>query len=309
MKAIPFLFSIFISASLIAQNSTTISERLGYDKDAKLLILHADDLGVAHSVNEASFKALKSGAVSSASIMVPCPWLLEVAALSKQNPGLDLGLHLTLTAEWEQYKWGGVSSSSAISSLLNEEGYFFDNTNTVMNHGNPEEVRTEIQAQIDQAIRVGIQPTHLDSHMGTLFTSPALFRVYVETGQKNRIPVFVPQQATALFTDDFPMTDDIIPIQTVGMAGASGDLDKWNEFYIGMLDNIQPGLNEIIVHLGNDDDELQAVTINHPDFGSAWRAMDMTVVESKEFQDALKERNIQLVTYREIQELVYGGDE
>ncbi|MCA6078838.1 polysaccharide deacetylase family protein [Fulvivirga sedimenti] len=309
MKASILFSLLIISSSVLAQNATSISERLGYDKDAKLLILHADDLGVAHSVNDASFRALKSGAVSSASIMVPCPWLLEVAEMSRETPGLDLGLHLTLTAEWEQYKWDGVSPSSEISSLLNDEGYFYDNTTVVMNEGDPEEVRRELQAQIDLARKVGIQPTHLDSHMGTLFTSPTLFRVYVETGQKNRLPVFVPQQATALFTDDFPITDDIIPIQTVGMAGAGNNLDQWQEFYIGMLDNIQPGINEIIVHLGHDDDELQAVTVNHPDFGATWRSMDLKVVESQAFQQALQERNIILVTYREIQELVYGGDE
>ena len=309
MKLLAIILLLPISVCSFGQSAPTISERLGYEKDAKLLILHADDLGVAHSVNEASVRALASGSVSSASIMVPCPWLLEVAAIARQYPDFDLGLHLTLTAEWEQYKWNGVSASSAIPSLLNEEGYFYDNTNDVRLKGNAEEIRKEIQAQIDLARKVGIHPTHLDSHMGALFTTPEIFRVYVETGQKNRIPVFVPKQAAALFTEDFPLPEDVVLLEYLGGIGTDVDPSDWLETYIGILDNIVPGLNEIIVHLGFDDDELQAVTINHPDFGATWRSLDLQVMESPEFKKALADRNIKLVTYREIQELLYGSDE
>lgn len=305
MKALlPVL--LFLPLMINAQTEQGISERLGYDKDAKLLILHADDLGVAHSVNEASVRALMSGAISSASIMVPCPWLLEIAEAAKANPDFDLGLHLTVTAEWEQYKWDGVRASSEISSILNEDGYMYNNTNDVMNKAVVSEVAMELQAQVDLARQVGISPTHLDSHMGALFTTPELFRTYVETGISNEIPVFVPTEAMALVPENSPLREHIIPVEYLGSAEPGIAPGDWEKHYIGLLDNCKPGVNEIIVHLGFDDDELQAVTINHPDFGAKWRSLDLQVVESPSFQKAMKDRNIQLVTYREIQELLYG---
>ena len=294
-----------IPVMIYGQSEKSISERLGYEKDAKLLILHADDLGVAHSVNEASVRALSSGAISSASIMVPCPWLLEIADVAKDNPEFDLGLHLTLTAEWEQYKWDGVRSSSEISSILNEDGFMYDNTDDVMNKAVIAEVARELQAQVDLARKVGIKPTHLDSHMGALFTTPELFQTYVETGITNKIPVFVPTQAMAFIPEDSPVREHIIPIEYLGSAEPEVEHKDWEKHYISLLDNCKAGVNEIIVHLGFDDDELQAITINHPDFGATWRSLDLQVVESPSFRQALKERNIQLVTYREIQELLF----
>src|ERR1700692_1246271 len=100
----------------------TIAERLGYPPDSKLLILHADDLAVAHSEDAASFDALDRGAATSASIMIPCPWLTEVAAYAKAHPDADLGLHLTLTSEWSTYRWGSVAPSNQVSSLLDPPG-------------------------------------------------------------------------------------------------------------------------------------------------------------------------------------------
>ena len=103
----PICFAVLLALNLTAQTKS-IAERLGYPADAKLLILHADDLAVAHSVDSASFDALNTGAVSSASIMVPCPWLTEVAEYAKTHPDADLGLHLTLTSEWKTYRWGSI---------------------------------------------------------------------------------------------------------------------------------------------------------------------------------------------------------
>src|SRR6266403_6085820 len=118
---------VFATGDARAQNKT-VAERLGYSADSKLLIVHADDLAVAHSVDTASFDALDKNAVTSASIMVPCPWLTEVAAYAKNHPDADLGLHLTLTSEWKIYRWGPVESKDKVRSLLDPSGYLWPET-------------------------------------------------------------------------------------------------------------------------------------------------------------------------------------
>ncbi|HKG46216.1 MAG TPA: polysaccharide deacetylase family protein, partial [Pyrinomonadaceae bacterium] len=158
---------LLLLTAAIAQEKN-LAERLGYARDAKLLIVHADDLGMAHSVNAATIKALETGLVNSGSIMVPCPWLSEVAAFARANPQADLGLHLTLTSEWTSFRWGPVSSRDRVSSLLDKEGYFYLTESEAAAHADPNQVEMEITAQIERARALGIRPTHLDSHMGTL---------------------------------------------------------------------------------------------------------------------------------------------
>src|SRR5215216_5920765 len=134
----------------------TVAERLGYPRDAKLLIVHADDLGMAHSVNAATMKAFETGLVNSGSIMVPCPWLPEIAAYARANPQADLGLHLTLTSEWTSFRWGPVTSKDRVSSLLDKNGYFHLLETEAASHADPKEVELEIRAQIERARAFGI---------------------------------------------------------------------------------------------------------------------------------------------------------
>src|SRR5690242_1779848 len=134
------IFLILISAASHAQ---TTAERLGYPADTKLLIIHADDIGVSHSENEASIKAFEKGAISSGSIMVPCPWLPEIGNYAKAHPNIDLGLHLTLTAEWRDYKWGGVLQRSEEPTLVDERGFFPDNSEAVAKSAKIAEVEKE----------------------------------------------------------------------------------------------------------------------------------------------------------------------
>jgi len=143
----------------LAQNKVSIAERLGFVRDAKLLIVHADDVGMTHAVNAATIKALESGGVNSASIMVACPWFPEIAEYAKAHPEADFGLHLTLTSERVYYRWGPVAPRDRVASLVDENGYFWHDW-TAATRIEPKEVELELRAQIERAYAMGIRPTH-----------------------------------------------------------------------------------------------------------------------------------------------------
>ncbi len=187
LQAMVIALLLAIGANARAQTKT-VAERLGYPPDSKLLIVHADDLAVAHSVDAASFDALDKNAVTSASVMVPCPWLNEVAAYAKEHPNADLGLHLTLTSEWKIYRWGPVEAKDRVPSLLDPAGYLWPETAPAAQNIKPEEAEREIRAQIERAIAAGIHPTHLDSHMGVLFATPELFAVFTKVAHDYKLP-------------------------------------------------------------------------------------------------------------------------
>src|SRR5678816_2671707 len=148
---------LLLIASTLPAQTKTLAERLGHPRDSKLLILHADDLGVAHSVDAASFDALDRGAVSSASIMMPTPWVTEVAAYAKAHPNADLGLHLTLNSEWNTYRWGGLAPRDQTSSLHDPDGTMPRDPDVVWKRAKPEEVEKELRAQIDRAYAIGLK--------------------------------------------------------------------------------------------------------------------------------------------------------
>jgi len=293
---------LFVASSLPAQ-TRTVAERLGYPRDAKLLILHADDLGFAHSANAASFDALDKGVISSASIMVPTPWMTEVAAYARAHPDADLGLHLTLTAEWETYRWGSVESKDKVPSLLDPDGTFPNNDSVVAVRAKQEEIELELRAQIQRAMALGIRPTHLDSHMGSLFTTPALLATYVKLAHEYHLP-FLALRNNPFGGPPMPLEPNDIPLDALIQAFEDGPAEKWKEFYLNAIANLKPGLTEIIVHLGHDDAELQAVTVNHAPWGSAWRQRDYNVVNSPEFKKALQDNKVVLIKWRDLQKLV-----
>jgi len=301
--AVVATFLLAIGTNGRAQPKTT-AERLGYSADAKLLIIHADDLAVAHSVDSASFDALDKNAVTSASVMVPCPRLNEVAAYAKEHPNADLGLHLTLTSEWKSYRWGPVEAKDKVASLLDSSGYLWPETAPAAQNIKPEEAEREIRAQIEKAIAAGIHPTHLDSHMGVLFSRPDLFAVYVKIAHDYHLPFLalrVADERAKLLT---LLSEKDVVVDSIVMANPNVRAGEWKEFYENAVKNQKPGLTEMIVHLGHNDPELQAVTIDHPDFGSAWRQRDYDFVTSPEFKKMLEENRIVLVKWRDLQKLL-----
>jgi predicted glycoside hydrolase/deacetylase ChbG (UPF0249 family) len=297
------IVSLTLASALPAQATRTVAERLGYPANSKLLILHADDLGVAHSENAASFDALDKGAINSASIMIPTPWVTEVAAYAKAHPNADLGLHLTLTSEWETYRWGSTESRDKVPSLHDADGTLPRATSTVLTRAKLDEVERELRAQIDRAYALGIKPTHVDSHMGALFNSPELIATYVKVARAYKLPFLGSLRAMPVARQS-PFNETDVLLDAVVIADERVPKDKWKEFYLKAVNDLKPGLTEIIVHLGYDDAELQAVTVNHEAYGSAWRQRDVDVVHSAEFKKALKDNNVVLVTWRELGKLM-----
>src|SRR5258705_12975067 len=151
-----------------------LNVRLGYPADSKLLIINADDLAMSHSENDASLTALDQKLVTSATVMVPAPWFGEVAAYARTHPDADLGLHLTLTAEWQTFRWGPVTPRTLVPSLVGPDGFFYSTTQDFARHPKVEEVQTEVRAQTNRATSIGLDPTHLDAHMHALYATPQL---------------------------------------------------------------------------------------------------------------------------------------
>jgi predicted glycoside hydrolase/deacetylase ChbG (UPF0249 family) len=283
----------------------TIAERLGYQRDAKLLIVHADDLGMTHSINAATIKAFETGLVNSGSIMVPCPWLSEIAAYARSNPQADLGLHLTLTSEWTSFRWGPVTSKDRVKSLLDKDGYLYLLETEAASHADPKEVELEINAQIERARALGIQPTHLDSHMGTLYQNKALFEVFLRVARNNKLPVRI---AKSWFgrADFLPATlkpDDVYIDRVLDINPTVGPND-WAGFYSDAIRNLEPGVTEVVIHLAYDDAEMRGATVNHPDWGAAWRQRDFDFFTSEAFRKLLQENKIKLITWRELGKLI-----
>ena len=282
-----------------------LAQQLGYTSSDKLLIIHADDLGLARSVNKASFEALSKEFVNSASVMMPSPFAEEVAAYYLEHPQIDLGLHLTFTAEWTDYKWPGVAPANKIETLLDDEGFLHQKKVTVIKEGINAEIKTELQAQIDYARALGMSPTHMDSHEGTLFFDPAFFRTYIEVGHQNQIPVFVPKLLAPHFDEHFPLPPQVVLVDQMFMALKGTELDAMESYYVEVLSSIKPGLNQLLVHLAFDDEEIKAITKDREAYGAKWRAKDYQVVSSRKFQDLLKQNEIKLIQWRDIQAILY----
>jgi len=283
----------------------TLAERLGYARDAKLLIVHADDLGMAHSINAATIKAFETGLVNSGSIMVPCPWLSEIAVYARANPQADLGLHLTLTSEWTSFRWGPVSPRDRVSSLLDKDGYFYLTESEAAAKADPKQVEMEITAQIERARALGIQPTHLDSHMGTLYQNKALFEVFLRVARSQKLPVRVAKTwfARADFLPAVLTPDDVYIDRILDITQTIAPQD-WARFYSDALKKLEPGVTEVVIHLAYDDAEMRGATVNHPDWGAAWRQRDFEFFTSDAFRKILQENQIKLITWRELGKLI-----
>ena len=302
-----FIFFLFsFSFMVVSAQRISTQELLGYPKDAKLLIIHADDLGVTHSENAASISAMEKGCVNSASIMVPCPWFPEMAAYARLHPEKDFGLHITLTSEWKYYKWGPVTSSHKIPGLVNKNGFFYSSVDSVIQNASSAEVEEEIRNQVKRAIQFGINPTHLDAHMYSIHHNLGFLKSYIKVGHEFKIPVFIYRQVeSSLHINlDTVVSDRDIIIDTILTAEFENYKAGMSDFYSKGFKNLKPGITYLILHTAYDDDEMRAVTIEHEGWGAAWRQKDYDFFSSPLCTKLLKENNIYLVTWREIRDKI-----
>jgi len=285
----------------LAQNKVSVAERLGFGSDAKLLIVHADDVGMTHAVNAATIKALESGGVNSASIMVACPWFPEIAEYAKTHPEADFGLHLTLTSERVYYRWGPVAPRDEVTSLVDENGYFHHDW-TAATRIEPKEVEVELRAQIERGYAMGIRPTHLDSHQYRLYDNgKELFEVLLRIAHEKKLPFFVVRDwfAEHPYLESSVSPEDIVIDHTVTI-DPSVRPEKWADFYRAAIKNLQPGVTEFVIHVAFADEEMKAATRERDTWGAAWRQRDFDFFTSAEFRQLLAHEKIQLVNWREL---------
>ncbi len=312
------LIVFVIICALIPQMSFGLStaEMLGYDSDARVLIINADDFGMCHAENEATMDLLQSGGISSSTIMVPCGWFREAAKFCVENPTLDVGVHLTLTAEWGDYKWGGVASSSAIPSLLTWEGFFPESELYVELHGDADEVKTELTAQVEKAITFGITPTHIDNHMGSVYGlafGKDFFDAIFNISREYNLPFRLPRKLSPPWTEAIPearqaeliaLADSMVNegfvlpdyLKVISDYGDSYE-DALNA-YSNMIKNLEPGVTELYIHAAVESDEIKAIT-------SRWRNRDYDyrVFDSAEMRNLIESEGIHLIGWADLQQL------
>ena len=296
LSALPFL--------LRAADSPSLVERLGHPAGSKLLIVNGDDSGMCHTANLATIEAMEKGVMTSSTIMVPCPWFLEIAHYAKANPQRDFGIHLVQTSEWRVYRWGPVAPRAEVPGLIDPEGYLWHEVPQVYAKARPEEAYVEARAQIRKALDAGVDVTHLDSHMGTLQLNPAYVEQYLKLAVEFDLPVRMASQETLekfggakqraafaaqgiVFPDDFVYED-------------LKDMPKDpNGFWKRKLASLKPGVTELYIHAGKPTDELKAIT-------NSWKTRSEefeTFTHDPEVRAILEREKVVLIGWRPLREL------
>lgn len=286
-------------------DETSLVERLGRARDARLLIVTSDDLGFAHAVNAAFIDAIDAGFLTSGSVMVPCPWFGEIAAFGRRRPDVDLGIHLTVTSECATYRWGPVLGASAVPSLVVGDGGFPITEAEVLERADLGELEAELRAQVARARDAGIDPTHLDSHMGVLYQRDDVLAILARIAADERLPIRHPRHwagAHALATIDEaagPVTNDHIASVSEGTPA-----EHWPSFYDATLAELMPGVTELVLHVGYDSDEVRGAYAGIEDWGADWRQRDLDAALDPVTRTAVEELGIERIGWRALAKLL-----
>lgn len=316
------LLVFLVAAESRAQE--TYAEKLGFPKGARVLIMHVDDVGMSWDSNQGAIEAIEKGVATSLSIMMPTPWVPGFFHYMQKHPGIDAGLHLTLTSEWTDYRWSPLSGKSQAPGLVDNEGAFWKGVAQVVEHASPDEVETEIRAQLDRARTMGFEPTHMDSHMGTLFASPAFMERYIKVGVSEKIPVMFPgghaflilrqtgstPQQAALFRETgkkiwdagLPVLDDLhnasYEWNYTNVADSDEQLRKFaTTKYIETLRETKPGLTMVIMHCTAPTEVFKYISDS-----AKIRKGDLLAMTDPKLRDFLEKEGFILTTWRELME-------
>ena len=308
IKIVFFLSVVVMGLDIAKSQEITYAERLGWPSGTKVVIFHVDDVGMSHNSNMGAIRSIENGVATSLSIMMPCPWVPEYAAYLKEHPQTDAGIHLTHTSEWKKYRWGPVADKSVVPGLVDPAGYLWKNVKDVLNNATADEVETEIRAQIDKALSMGIKPTHLDSHMGTCF-APQFIERYVKVGIEKQIPILIfgghmqyigdqvgPLRpmvisiAETVWNSGLPVIDDLVTSPT-----QSKDYKQKKAELIKLLRDMKPGITEIIVHC-----TVQTEVFSHISGSGPTREAELRLLTDPEIKEFIETEGIILTTWREL---------
>ena len=322
MRSVYLLLMSMLVSSVNAQPDTTYAERLGFPRGKKVIVLHVDDAGMSYEANQGTKRAFDEGIAVSTSVMMPCNWVPHFMTYAGQKRNLDVGVHLTLTSEWSAYRWSPLTGQK--TGLCDPQGAFWPSVKDVVAHASPEEVEAEVRAQLARFRAFGLEPTHLDSHMGTLFQLKFL-PVYVKVGIEQKIPILFPGGHATLVTQTEKLPDDqLVLVRKVGkQLWAAGlpvfdDLDGssygWNlpegtpvtdkalqtmktQKYIDLLTRCRPGLTYVIMHCAQSTPQFGQVT-------NSWatRQGDMLAMLDPALKAYIEREGIIITTCRELME-------
>lgn len=297
----------------VPEEQPTFAERLGWPEGARVVIFHNDDAGMCYEANRGSIIGLEQGLITSWSIMMPCAWVPGIAAYLRENPEVCAGLHLTLTSEWDHYRWRPVACADSVPGLVDPSGYLWDNNSLVTQHASADEVETEIRAQIALARRMGLPITHLDTHMGTIFARPDYIDRFIKVGIETGIPVMIPGGHMTDLKKDNPEVVDRLELirglaENVWAAGLPvlDDIHTasygWKttdktELFAQALRDMKPGVTQIIIHATETSPVFHRISTS----GDS-RQGDLNAMIDPKLRQVVEEENIILTNWRELKQ-------
>ncbi|MDB4443618.1 polysaccharide deacetylase family protein, partial [Saprospiraceae bacterium] len=236
-----------------------------------------------------------------------CPYFNEIANYALKNKKLDYGIHLTITCEWENYKFGPILPVNEVPSLVDKNGYFFRSRDELKNNASLDDLRKELKAQMDKALNCGLKPSHIDSHMYSVGATPEFFKLYKELGVLYDLPVLLNQQLMEMvglnIEENIQENDFLVEKVHYGKFEyfKKGELKN---YYRGVWNELVDGLNMILIHPAFNNDEMKEITVNHPNFGSDWRQIDFDYFTSNESKVKVKENDIELITWKDLNKVM-----